>query len=430
MDLDTDHGWPDSLWHKTAEPLADLPTLRGVTETRVGVIGAGYTGLSTALHLAESGTDTVVIDAKQPGWGCSGRNGGQVNPNWKVLPEKIRRFYDAAEFGNVMRVVNGTCDLVFELIEKYDIQCHAVRPGYVLGVVGQKGMHFVHTWFKQWEVVDANVELLDRSSISSLVCTDVYDGGMLDRRGGSLQPLSYARGLARACLDNGVAIYGDTPALSVSRSGGGWRIETPYGAVDCAVLVIGANGYTDACWPGLQQTIVPVASLITATEPLPEDVANGILPERNAVSESGGVPSYYRLDEDNRMVFGGRGTFDGRVGDLDTRALRAKAERLYPSLREVKWEFDWGGYVAMTTHHRPMLLRLADGAFSGLGYNGRGVAMATMMGKQLAMAARGEPPELPIERPKTIPFHSLRNVGIAARILGGHVMDAFTRRVG
>jgi glycine/D-amino acid oxidase-like deaminating enzyme len=174
-------------------------------------------------------------------------------------------------------------------------------------------------------------------------------------------------------LQNGVAIYGNSPAVSISQKNAGWRIKSLTGEIQCRKLVIGMNGYTDATWAGLAQNIVPVASLISATEPLPESVAQEIIPERNAVSESGGVPHYYRVDENNRMVFGGRGTIFGHTGNLDTSGLRKQAIKLYPQLRHVKWEYDWGGYVAMTTHHRPMLLRLADNAFSGLGYNGRGL---------------------------------------------------------
>jgi len=421
--------WPKSLWFDTAIPLEDQPALEGLVETEVGIIGAGYTGLSTAIHLADAGIETVVIDKVQPGWGCSGRNGGQVNPNWKVLPENIKKFYSASEFEKMLGVVNQTCDLVYDLIDRYQIDCQAIKPGYILGVAGRAEMNFVRSWIDQWRVVGADVEMLDRASIASKLGTDRYDGGMLDHRGGSLQPLSYARGLAHACLQNGVAIYGNSPAVGISQKNAGWRIKSLTGEIQCRKLVIGMNGYTDATWAGLAQNIVPVASLISATEPLPDSVAQEIIPGRNAVSESGGVPHYYRVDENNRMVFGGRGTIFGHTGNLDTSGLRKQAIKLYPQLRHVKWEYDWGGYVAMTTHHRPMLLRLADNAFSGLGYNGRGLAMATMMGKQLAMAASGAVPDLAMEEPKRIPLHGFHNLGIAARVISGHLLDAYTPRI-
>jgi len=430
MTPDQIDAWPESLWFDTAIPLQDQPVLEGLIDTEVAVIGAGYTGLSTALHLAESAVETVVIDKVQPGWGCSGRNGGQINPNWKVLPEDIKKFYTTSGFEQMIGVVNQTCDLVFDLIDRYQIDCQAIKPGYILGIIGRAGMNFVQSWTDQWRVAGADVELLSRDAIATMLGTSHYDGGMLDHRGGSLQPLSYARGLASACLQNGARIYGNSPVLSISASNGGWRIKSAAGEVQCRKLIIGMNGYTDASWAGLAQNIIPVASLISATEPLPEAIARDIIPGRNAVSESGGVPHYYRMDENNRMVFGGRGTVFGHTGNLDTTALRNKAIELYPQLRDVKWEYDWGGYVAMTTHHRPMLLHLADNVYAGLGYNGRGVAMATMMGKQLAMVARGETPELAMEQPKRIPLHGFHNLGIAARVISGHLVDACTSRIG
>lgn len=418
----------ESLWQATAPHLEQMPALGERIESEVGIVGAGYTGLSTALHLAESGCESVIIDKEQPGWGCSGRNGGQVNPNWKVLPRDIRKFYNAQEFERMIRVVNQTCDLVFELIERYQIECDAIRPGYVLGVVGRAGIDFIDRWTEQWRVVGADVEPLGKTGIADVVGTEHYDGGMLDRRGGSVQPLSYARGLAKACLDSGVTIYGQTPALSIERHKGGWLIKSPGGEIQCKKVVMGTNGYTDRCWPELEQTIVPVASLITSTKPLEDWIASKIIPGRNAVSESGGVPYYYRIDAGNRMVFGGRGTITGKIGNLNTSGLRRAAIRLFPALKEAEWEYDWGGYVAMTTHHRPMLLKLDNNLFAGLGYNGRGVAMATMMGKQLALLCQGESPDLTIDSVERIPLHRFYPAGIACRIIGGHLMDAFTRR--
>ena len=420
--------FPQSLWQATAAPLEDLPALSEILECEVGIIGAGYTGLSTALHLAESGHQSIVIDKHQPGWGCSGRNGGQVNPNWKVLPQHIRKYYTNDEFDRTIRTVNQTCDVVFDLIERYQIECEAIRPGYVLGVVGKAGMDFVDQWTKQWRVVGANVETLDKTGISSLLGTSHYDGGMLDRRGGSLQPLSYARGLARVCLKTGVKIFGGTPALSINRTQGGWSIKCPEGEIRCRKVVVGTNGYTDRCWPGLETTIVPVASLITSTRPLPDDIAAQILPNRNAVSEAGGVPYYYRLDAANRMIFGGRGTLTGKIGRCNTQGLRRAAVKLFPVLKNAEWEYDWGGYVAMTTHHRPMLLELDKNLFAGLGYNGRGVAMATMMGKQLALLSGGVEPDLTVDEPRRIPLHEFYPAGILFRIVSGHLQDALTRR--
>ena len=263
----------------------------------------------------------------------------------------------------------------------------------------------------------------------STLGTDGYDLGMLDRRGGSIQPLSYARGLARVCLSKGVNLYGDTPATRIAKERDRWRVETPDGTVHCNKLVLANNGYTDDVWPGLKENIVPVASLISATKPLSDDIVEQILPGRHAVSDTAGMPVYYRLDERNRMVFGGRGSWTGQIGNLDTGSLRRSAIKLYPQLVDAEWEFDWGGYVAMTTHHRPLLLNLEQNVWAGLGYNGRGVAMATMMGKQISMVLQGKSSGLPIEQSRGIPFHRFNKAGIAARMISGRLKDKMTRRL-
>ena len=421
--------WPDSLWRATAIPLVPLPALTGSAETRVGIVGAGYTGLSTALHLAEQGVESVVIDRNQPGWGCSGRNGGQVNPCWKVLPDDMGRHYGADAMAGVIRMANATCDLVFQLVDRYNIDCQAIRPGYILAVIGEPGRRYIGHWISQWQVAGSLVETLDRERMARMLGTDHYDCGMLDRRGGSVQPLSYARGLAGACLGMGVTIHGDSAALGVERRGAGWRIRTSGGAVDCESVVFATNGYSDRLWPGLRENIVPVASLISATEPLPPDVTDRITPDRNAVSDTAGLPVYYRIDEAGRMVFGGRGTLFGRTGSVNTGAVRRAALRLYPVLGDFRWEYDWGGYVAMTTHHRPLLLELDEGVYAGLGYNGRGVAMATMMGRLLAERIAEGRTGLPAERSRPIPLHAFHPVGIAGRMVGGRLKDLLAPRI-
>jgi len=421
--------WPDSLWRATAIEFADCPTLEGELECDVGIVGAGYTGLSCALHLAEAGVDCAVVDQVQPGWGCSGRNGGQVNPMWKVLPETIRRRYGDNEYESMIDLVSQTCDLVFDLVRKHDIECDALQPGHIHTAVGKAQMQYEEEWCRQWRFVEGDVRMLDAGEVARLTGTQAYDGAAYSRRGGSVQPLSYARGLAHASLAAGVRIFGNSRATTIRREGERWRIATPAGALRCRNVVIGANGYTDRVWPALARTIVPVASLITATEPLPAEIASAITPGRHAVSESAGIPHYYRVDADNRLVFGGRGSLSGRMGRVDTSALRQQAVALYPSLAGTRWEFDWGGYVAMTPDHRPVMLELDTGVYAGLGYNGRGVAMATMMGKQLASTIATGKAALQLEKPRPIPFHTLHPIGVAARILGGKVRDRLTRRL-
>ncbi len=418
---------PPSLWAATAEPGPPAPRLTGPAEADVAVIGGGFTGLSAALHLAEAGKQVVRLEAAEPGWGASGRNGGQVNPGWKVLPSEITARYGRQRGERVARMAHGTCDLVFELIDRFEISCDALRPGFLQAAYGGHGRKQQESWAREWSAYGAEIELLDRNALAALIGTDKYDSGLRDARGGNLQPLSYARGLAKAAAGLGAELHGGSPATEVARRGAGWRVTTPEGQVSAEQLVIGTNGYTDDLWPGLKETVVPVASFIVASNPLGQNLARTILPGRHAVSETRRVLFYFRMDRDDRFVFGGRGTLFDSVDHGPMAHLKAEARRLFPQLADIGWDFSWGGYVAVTRDHTPRLMRLAPGVFAGLGYNGRGIAMATMMGKQLALAILGKDPDMEVEELRRMPFHGLRQIGISWNLLTGGWLDRLDR---
>ena len=420
--------WPQSLWKSSAETLSDCPPITHNLESDVLIIGAGYTGLSTALHARENHPDIIVIDQMQPGWGCSGRNGGQINPQWKPSLDQLKQKYTGAAFDQFIKALDQSADLVFDLVSQYQLNCQAQRVGSLIPGRGIKARKYLTQWTKFWQEYGCDVALLDSAESANLIGTEHYDYCMFDRRGGSLQPLSYARGLARACLENNVQIFGDSQATAIERKAQQWLVTVNGVKLSARKLVIATNGYTGNLWPQLKKTIIPVASMLTATTSLPENLACQILPQRQPVAEFAGVPAYYRLDESNRMVFGWRGTPTGSIGNMNTSHLQSKAKKLFPQLNDAKWEYNWAGYVGITSHQRPMLLDLGENAFAGLGFNGRGITMATMMGKQLALALSGEPTAIGVRPIETIKFHSYYPLGVFSRIASGHIADAITRR--
>jgi len=421
---------PDSLWAATAPPGPECPPLEADDSADVVVVGAGYTGLSTALHLARAGRGVVVLDAGEPGWGCSGRNGGQVNPGGvKMLPEEILSALGPARGERFLEFGDRSCDLVFDLIDRYRIECEAIRPGYVQGGFGAKGHRFNREWARQWTERGAEARFLDSDEVATILGTRRYDSGMHDARGGNVQPLAYARGLARAALEEGAIIHGASAATAVVRNGAGWSVRTERASVGCECVVLATNGYTGDLWPGLRQSVVPVASFVTATAPLGHNVLPSVLPGRHAVSETARIIVYYRLDAQGRFVIGGR----GRWFDVNDRGeaphVQAAARRLFPSLEGVEWEYHWAGWPAITRDHLPRLFALDRGVYAGLGYNGRGVAGATLMGQQLANVILDEAePLVEVRGPERFAFHRYRQVGISVRLLTGTLLDRFDRR--
>src|SRR5579859_6747539 len=215
-----------SLWAATAPPAAPTPPLEESISADVCIIGGGFAGLSTALHLAERGIRTVVLEAREPGWGASGRNGGQVIPGFKFDPDELVSMYGAERGQRLIEFGGSTADVVFELIEKHRMDVPRLRNGWIQGAHTQANVELVRSRAEQWSRLGAPVEFLDQAAVTNLVGTDKYDGGWLDRRGGAIQPLSYARGLAKAALAAGARIHGETPARRLQRTGARWTVET------------------------------------------------------------------------------------------------------------------------------------------------------------------------------------------------------------
>ena len=421
---------PDSLWAATAPPGPECPPLESNADADVAVVGAGYTGLSTALHLARAGRRVTVLDAGEPGWGCSGRNGGQVNPGgMKMLPDDVAAILGPVWGERFLEFGDRSCDLVFELIERYGIECEALRPGYVQGGFGAKGRRFNREWARQWTARGREARFLDRDRIAALLGTRRYDSGMYDARGGNVQPLAYARGLARAAISEGAAVHGASAATAVVRDGAGWSVRTGRASVRCEFVVLATNGYTDDLWPGLRRTVVPVASFVTATAPLGHNVLPTVLPGRHAVSETARIIVYYRLDRHGRFIIGGRGPWFNVTDRGDASHVRAAALALFPQLEGVDWEYLWAGWPAITRDHLPRLFALDRGVYAGLGYNGRGVASATMMGQQLATVILGDgEPLVEVRASDRFAFHRLRQIGISYHMLTGRLLDRLDRR--
>ena len=400
-----------------------LTSLSGEARAQIVVIGAGLTGLSAALHLSEAGHDVVVLDAHEPGWGASGRNGGQINPGLKTTPEQVMQDFGPERGAVLAQRAWAAPDLVFDLIARHAIACDAVRGGTIRAATASGHMAPLEALARQCVALGNQAECLTKEEIAQRSGTSLYHGGMIDRRGGQLDPLAYTRGLARAAMSAGARLHDRSVVSSIRRSGEGWRVLTPGGTVRAQQIILATNAYSGPLLDELRRSIVPVYSAIVASAPLPPHLRAKILPQRESLYELGEITTYYRVDAEGRLLMGGRSASRDLEGAEAFPYLIARARSLWPELETLEWEAGWNGQLALTLDHYPHLHRPEPGLTACLGYNGRGVAMATLMGQNLAEMALGGAalfPETPI---KPIPLHFAWKAGVVAGIMRGRIKD-------
>lgn len=420
-----------SLWVATATPAPECSALDEAVDADVCVIGGGYTGLSCALTLAENGTDVIVLESRGIGHGGSGRNGGQVIPGLKQDPDELLAELDRADAERMIELAGSAADRTFALIDRHRIECDARPGGWVQPAHCAAALKTITRRANGWAKRGANVELLDKSQTAAALGTPFYHGAWIDRRAGTVQPLSYVRGLASVAIAKGTRVFVDSPARSLRREADRWLVATPRGQVRARTVVLATDAYSDGLWPDLQRNHVGLNSVQIATDRLSEAAHTTILPCALPVSETRKLVYYYRLSPDGRFIMGGRGNVEGSVPEHVFDSLRVVAERLFPQLKGVRWPYRWWGQVGLTLDWLPHLAEPAPGLWSGSGYSGRGVAMATVMGQVLAnrvlggTLARSDPAlEFPAKPLRRVPFWTLRKPGVGAAIMWFRLREA------
>ena len=380
--------YPASYYAETAAPLERFPVLKGQQKADVCIVGGGYTGLSAALHLAQRGYDVVLLEAHRVGFGASGRNGGQVGSGQRqdqVWLEKVagkenaRRLWDLAEEAKT---------LVKTLIRDHAMPV-TFHPGIAHACRSETEVRDAHAYAEKLhrDYGYPHLEPLDRQGIRRLIGSNAYVGGEIDRDAGHLHPLNYAIGLAQAAAKAGVRIH---ELSEVHRVEAGPRpvVRTSSGHVDCTTVILAGNGYLGHLNPKVAAKVMPINNFIVATEPLGE-AAKDILSEPVAVADTRFVVNYWRLSEDNRLLFGGGESYGYRFPDILKTVSKPMLE-VYPQLAKTRITHAWGGTLAITVNRMPCFTRPGQNILSASGYSGHGVAMATLAGKLLAEATAAE----------------------------------------
>ena len=423
-----------SLWAGTAEPLPAFPSLSGEVKADVAIIGAGYTGLSAAHHVAKSGLAPVVLEANHPGWGASGRNGGVITAKFRQSFRDIDKAHGRAMARRMYDIAHESVDIVEELVSEFGITAaRLTRGGQVKAAHNLAALQAAideAKWMKR-EMGDARVKILDAQEAREETGSKTFVGGVLNPGSGGIHPLNYLHGLAKGVAQRGVAIHQESPVLRLRRDNGGVIAETPKGAARARQVIIATNSYSDLtpATAHLQRTLVPFRSAIIATERLSPKLAGSMMPTERTYTETKRMMRWFRKVDD-RVVFGGRGAFGKQDSEPAFDALRKAMVGIFPELSEIPLAFKWSGLVAMTLDSMPHIGRLDERTLFAMGYNGAGVAMSSLMGRYLAALIRGEKPELGLldtSRLKTIPLYPLREPAI--RMVAGwyQFLDAVGR---
>lgn len=426
---------PPSLWAATAPAPPATQPLVGPAGTDVAIIGGGFTGLAAALHLAERGIACTLLEAAEIGFGASGRNNGQVIPNLsRVDPDDLvagtpREAGGPAKGEQFVGLIRDSASLVFDLIRRHGIPAEAVQNGWIQPAHRPARMKLAEKRVAQWARRGAPARMLGREEMAALAGTDHWHGGWENPTGGRINPLGYARGLARAALGAGAVLHTGSPVTGISRNGTAWVLATPRGELRAQRVILATNAYTPpGLWPGLARTVVQARSYQMATGVLSDNIRKSILPRGHALSDTRGDLYFYRFDENGRLVTGGGLMvplgWEGRIRARITERLR----RVFPQIGpEVRFEYLWWGQLGGTQDKRPHVYELAPGVLSWTGCNGRGVGLATALGQELAKASAGVPLHeiaAPVEtRLNRIHGYQFRRLGVAWTIARNRLRD-------
>jgi len=423
--------WPDSLWAAVTPAGPELPELKGAQRADVVVVGGGFTGLSTALHLREAGVDVAIVEAMEPGWGASGRNNGQVIPTLsRPDPEDIVARHGAAG-ERFVALLRDSAATLFDLARRYNIEAEQEQAGWVQPVHSPGRIKIAERRVRQWSKFGAPVELLSRDQVKDMLGSDAWHGGFWNKTGGHINPLALSRGLARAVLGLGGRIYARSPAVSFERRDNKWVVKTANGEISGRALVMATNAYSGeiskSLVPDIAREVMPVLSWQMATQPLSDNVRKTIIPARQAMSDTHGELYFARYDARNRLVTGGAVIGPGNKAERLKARVAERLQRLWPQIGSVSFDYVWNGYVGMTTDYMPRFHRLGPDAYGWTGCNGRAVALTMGLGGELAKAVRGVPENelaLPFTRPVTIPAHDLLRKVATLKLLLYRYRDA------
>ena len=381
---------PADSWYAATVPAVDRHrTLAGRETADVCIVGAGFTGVSAALHLAERGYSVVVLEAARVGWGASGRNGGQVGSGLRESMGALERSLGSLRAGALWALCEEAKGIIAERIARHGIQCDW-RAGNLLASTRERYMGWIE---REAELCHRRFgyrgyRMLSRAEMREEVASACYVGGRMDEEGGHLHPLRFVLGMAEAAARAGVRIFEGSRVERI-RWGSPARVSTAHGAVDAGYVVLAGNAYLGRLEPRIESRIMPIVNHVLATEPLGERRARSLIRSGACVHSTRFVVDYYRCTADHRLLFGGGETYSDRPLDDPRAFVRRYMLRVFPQLADVRIDHAWSGRLAITMNRLPHVGRLAPNGYFAQGFSGHGVALTQIAGKLVAEAVAG-----------------------------------------
>lgn len=380
---------PASWYAATANTLPEFPLLQGAVTADVFIVGGGYTGLSAALHLAQAGYKVVLLEAHRVGWGASGRNGGQVGTGLNKDQTELEAMFGKTQARALWDLSLEAVQLCKDLIQQHNIDCD-LQAGIIHADHRQRFVKGSQEYAKklQRDYNYQDIHFLNQAELREELHSPLYYGGVLNLGAAQVHPLNYALGLAQAAAQAGVTIYEHSPVLSYS-NGAKVEVKTEQGSVSASHLILACNGYLDKLEPKLASRVMPINNYIVATEPLSTEQIKSLIPKRYAVADSSFVVNYFRMSQDQRLLFGGGESYSFKFPSDIPALVRPRMLAVFPQLANTKLDYAWGGTLAVTVNRLPYFARLQPNVFSVSGYSGHGVALATLAGKLLSEVIAG-----------------------------------------